>query len=255
MSKKAVLATTMLAMAHAWPLALGGATAGSIMLASSESHAQASQQRPLQSQPVQATARQSTAAAFGVPASTGGGSGGSCSPGCDCEVAQVIQSVQIEYVDGMTAIASDPNYGFSRRGSNYGFLSCLRDLMNSGVSGIFSLPSLGDLMGMIENLICNAAEGLYDTVTQPINDTLQDVSGDIIPSGEIIPGVRMGGFGSNWRIRPGMGRPGEVRTNAQQAQDRAFRSYQRFEDRLQGLGGLADETYGTVSTGLGGIMR
>jgi hypothetical protein len=134
---------------------------------------------------------------------------------CDPKVAQLqvdAAKAKIEQ-DGKLA---QSDLGYSRLGgggvdsyltdtepSSFTGLSCLDKLMNSGTDIMFRPPSMSDLLSQIENAACAKANDIYQSVTQPINDSLYQTA-DL---GGFFPGMNLGSLGGsvNGGIKPGMG--------------------------------------------------
>src|SRR3546814_10627047 len=83
----------------------------------------------------------------------------------------------------------------SRRPDSFAELSCLERLMNSVMDVFFEPPGLPDLLGELENFICDQATEVF-----------REVSGEMahrfdanLPVGEIIPGVNLGSMRGSMR--------------------------------------------------------
>jgi hypothetical protein len=97
--------------------------------------------------------------------------------------------------------------------SGFTGLSCLDNLFKSGFDIFFSPPSLGDLMGMLENFACGKLTEQYNQMLSPINGALSQSTSQL---GGFMPIQGIGGLslGMNAQIRPGANGP--INSNATQ---------------------------------------
>jgi hypothetical protein len=81
-----------------------------------------------------------------------------------------------------------PGFG---NGTSYANLSCLERLMSVGWDGFFRLPTLDELMNQILSWVCSAAQGMFNTVTAPLNQSFYTATQGI----GFGPGLSMGSMG------------------------------------------------------------
>lgn len=88
---------------------------------------------------------------------------------------------------------------FGSTGGTFGQASCLDRLTNSGVNIIFGPPSLGDILGTLEQAACNMATQLFTQITAPLDQSVNqafDMNG-------LVPGLSLGSLGASASISVG----------------------------------------------------
>lgn len=140
----------------------------------------------------------SFAGAGQADAAWGAGSAAATTGDCDPGVQRHQDQLTRAGIDNYTALAGNlytpmPEGGFSG-------MSCLDRLMNSGINGIFNIPSIEDILNQIANGLC--AYGM-NLVQQTMSSLSQSVS-QSIPLGEVIPGVNLGSIGGGFSVAPTM---------------------------------------------------
>jgi hypothetical protein len=129
--------------------------------------------------------------------------------GCSPDIQKAQDEARAAYITARTALA---NQNYSTAPESFSNLSCLDRLMNSGMDIFFQPPSMSDLLGLVENFVCDKSNEIYQDATAPLNQTFQ---GGLQGTGEIIPGVNLGSMTGGINIRPTTGgNGGIVRSNA-----------------------------------------
>lgn len=105
---------------------------------------------------------------------------------CDPEVEAALRDASIAAVNTAAILASHEGVGYSTMDEPFGFLSCLEDLLSGGVDATFTPPTLSDILGMLENYICQKAEEMYNMATAEVNSVLSEATG--------AANERLGGF-------------------------------------------------------------
>src|SRR3546814_12790874 len=143
-----------------------------------------------------------TLAAFLATSLGGAASAADMAGGCSIEVAQMEDEYRREYITGMSVLA---DVSSSRRPDSFAELSCLERLMNSVMDVFFEPPGLPDLLGELENFICDQATEVF-----------REVSGEMahrfdanLPVGEIIPGGNLVSMRGSLRSQIGRASDGE----------------------------------------------
>lgn len=90
-----------------------------------------------------------------------------------------------------------PNGPKGRGGGSFSNMTCLERLMDSAMDVLFEPPRLPDLLGAMEDFICDQAENIYESVTGPVNEAIANTA-DL---GGFFPGVNLGRMGG--KIKPG----------------------------------------------------
>lgn len=115
---------------------------------------------------------------------------------CDPNIAETLAESAQNTVDATAALASLEGAGFSQPPESYGYLSCLEDLLDGGVDVAFDPPTLGDILGMLEDYVCDQADQMYtEMVEAPVNEALGHATASVegfapIPGmGEVISGA------------------------------------------------------------------
>lgn len=129
----------------------------------------------------------------------GQGSAAAVTGDCDAAIQARQDALSRATVNAYTALAESsytpmPAGGFSG-------ISCLDNLLNSGISGIFNPPDLSSILSGIEDGICNFATSLVRNAVAPLSTSLS--SG--LPLGQIVPGVDLGSLDGGFQISPSIG--------------------------------------------------
>lgn len=99
--------------------------------------------------------------------------------GCNPEVADTLNERSAQSVDTLVMMASSEEVGYTPMEESFGDLSCLENLLSGGVDATFSIPTLGDILGQLEDYVCGQAEELYAEATAPINESLSNMTGEM----------------------------------------------------------------------------
>ena len=154
--------------------------------------------------------------AVAIPASAlAAPAGGSVPHGCDPEIKRGLAKAQIEAVSRGDDFTVSPPEEVKE-------LSCLENLMNVGAKATFSPPSMGDILGEIEEKACEAAEDAIDRATSGLKGNL---SGGGVNQ-NLFPGVDFEAVSGGVNVGVERGTPPGLSTN--------------FDDAARGTGGFAD---------------
>src|SRR3546814_1077063 len=116
--------------------------------------------------------------------------------GCDAIVAQVQVDYATAKIEEATEVALSDEFGYSRLGGggagrihestpdgplgrgggSFSNLTCLERLMDSTMDVLFEPPGMPDLLGAMEDFICDQAENIYESVRAPINEAIADTA-------------------------------------------------------------------------------
>lgn len=141
------------------------------------------------------------ATAFALSAFSGEASALQMESGCAIEVATMEEESRREYITGMGVLA---DVNSSRRPQSFAELSCLERLMNSVMDVFFEPPGLPDLLGALENFICDKANEVFNEVSGHMAHSFDES----LPIGEIVPGVNLGSMRGSMRVRVRQGAGG-----------------------------------------------
>ena len=132
---------------------------------------------------------------------TSSGTAGTATPQatCDAAVQQRMDGQQRYMVDSFSSLARQmypdmPPGGFTG-------MSCLDRLLSSSLNILFSPPSLGDILAMIVNGLCQFATSFAQ---QEVSSLSQSISASV-PLGQVIPGVNLGSLGFGATMSPTIG--------------------------------------------------
>lgn len=95
---------------------------------------------------------------------------------CDPAIAAALAESAAQHVEARVAMALDESLGYSRTEEPFGLLSCLENLMSGDMDVLFEPPGLGDILGMLEDFVCQKAEEMYAQVEGSVNDQLSHLS-------------------------------------------------------------------------------
>lgn len=116
---------------------------------------------------------------------------GAAAETCDASFKAADDRMRQAYISGRASIAEST---YSKRPAGYGKMSCLEDLMKTGNESLdifFKPPTLQDLMGLVENFVCDAISQIFEGSSGGFQDILNKIGGG---GGEIIPGINLGGL-------------------------------------------------------------
>jgi hypothetical protein len=120
--------------------------------------------------------------------------------GCDPQVQKMSDNTARYMVDNYTQMATAqypmlPPMGFSG-------LSCLQQLLDSGLNMFWSPSSLSAILAAIIAETCAIAAEMVESAEQPLYDSMYASA----PLGQIVPGVSLGGlFNGGFSVSPMMG--------------------------------------------------
>ena len=188
---------------------------------------------------------------------------------CNPEVLKLIQEQGAQEVDRRVSLAADSRTGYTLIGGDGVFdaafdggaggssdaarylkktsiggdqgsfrgLSCLKDLLNSGGSIMFSPPNLMGLLQALENAACAQLRQLVSNATRPLNQSLyRNASLDGFFPGAGLGSMGLGGIGGMGGVRVGAG-PGYSGFNAGTTNGMFGESSSNFRMNLDGSGG------------------
>lgn len=95
---------------------------------------------------------------------------------------------------------------FTRMAQNGGYqaMSCVDQLLRSGIMPFFNLPSVGDIMGMLESFACGKMQELFSDVANPINSALY-ANTNFGTMGGFLPQLGLGSLGGGVQLVEGQG--------------------------------------------------
>ncbi len=118
----------------------------------------------------------------------------------DCLSAVQTQQEDIlrQHIDDQVNLATNT---YPKKSQSFSDLSCLDNLMNSGMDIFFSPPGLGDLMSKLKSYACNAVDSQYSQLTSSISSG----ANSSLSIGEVVPGLNLGSIGGGFGTTPGSG--------------------------------------------------
>jgi hypothetical protein len=101
---------------------------------------------------------------------------------------------------------ADGTSWFTRMTQNGGYqaMSCVDQLLRSGIMPFFNLPSIGDIMSMLESFACSKMQELFSDVANPINSALY-ANTNFGTMGGFLPQLGLGSLGGGVQIVEGQG--------------------------------------------------
>ena len=160
------------------------------------------------------------------PSSNDPSSGSIAALYCDPNVQEMINQGKMAEIRARVSLAMDPRTGYTAMGGRsiaqaagvdgeqnvtmdddnpitMAAMSCARGLMRS-ISGIFTIPSISDLLDRLGNVLCQRARTAFAQLTQPLQQNLyQSVNLD-----QFLPGMGSVGVGGQMGLRGGSGSVG-----------------------------------------------
>ncbi len=121
--------------------------------------------------------------------------------GCDPAVQKMEDNNNRYMIDNYANMASNLYTPMPPQG--YTGLSCLDQLLNSGLTGFFTPQSIESILAALIGAVCSFAEGIVQQAEMPLNQSLYGAA----PLGQVIPGVSLGGLigGAGVSVSPMMG--------------------------------------------------
>jgi hypothetical protein len=135
---------------------------------------------------------------------------------CPSAVLSAMDSARAQAIANQQTLAAN---NYQPMTQSFGSLSCLDNILNSGVDIFFQVPSLSQILSMLQNAICQAAQSAFNQAIQPITSKMGQASS--MMSGNtgsalngLVPGVNLGSIGGGVQLmQTNGGSNGPVQTN------------------------------------------